>query len=280
MAEAGPVAFYGRRLARNAWAGVKLAFFVPLREHEFRVSALDYAFLAAAGFLAWIAAAAVQADYGGEFDPYAVVLYLATAGLVLGTSLLLAHAYHAPQRLLLFAVALISADPLFQLIGLGVPALGERLGVPQLASIAFLAWTWIASLRVVLVCGGRQRPQVYQGMLAVTAMTIISLYVFPQTDVWLPPEDEDEMHETTQGGKVLRMGADAAGAFELKHLADEPHQGAQDKRARQGNVVHATAHRNAKVAGQAADAAPAQLRRSDRYNHEDHDQRHEPLQHD
>jgi hypothetical protein len=219
MVEAGPVAFYGRRLARNAWAGVKLAFFLPLREHEFRVSAVDFAFLAAAGFLAWVGAAAVQADFSGEFDPYAVVLYLATAGLVLGTSLLLAQAYHAPARLLLFAVALVSADPLFQLIGLGIPALGERLGAPQSTSIAFLAWTWIASVRVVLVCGGWRRPQLYQGVLAVTAMTAISLYVFPQTDVWLPPEDEDQMHET-QGGKLLRMGGEAARGVELEHLSD------------------------------------------------------------
>jgi hypothetical protein len=188
MAEPSPVAFYARNLARNIVAGAKLAFFLPLRPHEFRVSHIDYVVLVAFSFVVWVLGAAVRAGFTGEFDTGAIIVYLATVSFVLLTALLLSLAYRAPDRLLLFAVALTSADPAFELIGLGLV-----FGAPQVAFVVFLAWTWLASVRVVLVCGGRQRPQVYQAVFAVTAMTAAAFVLLPRTDVWLPPLDEDEV---------------------------------------------------------------------------------------
>src|SRR2546423_9769566 len=157
MAAPGAVAFYARSLVRNVVAGAKLAFFLPLRAHEFRVSPVDYVVLLAFSFATWVLGAAVRAGFSGEFDSGAIVVYLATVAFVLFTALLLSLAYRAPERLLPFAIALTSADPAFELIGLGLV-----FGAPQVAFFVLLAWTWLASLRVALVCGGRQRPQVYQ----------------------------------------------------------------------------------------------------------------------
>ena len=253
MAESGPVAFYARRLARNVLAGLKLAFFLPLREHEFRVSPVDYAVLAGASFVAWILAAAVDAGFTGEFDEGAITVFLATVALVLCTALLLAQAYHRPGRLLLFAVALTAADPLFELAGAAVPALGDATGAPQLTALALLAWNWLAAVRVVLVCGGRQRPQLYQGVFAVSAMMAVAFYLLPRTDVWVDPEEDEreEVRSTVTAGP-------------LKDLSDEPHQRAGEQRAGERYVVDPAAQRYVKVAGQPAEAAPAQRRIGDR----------------
>jgi hypothetical protein len=47
----------------------------------------------------------------------------------------------------------------------------------------------------VLVCGGRQRPQVYQGALAVAAMLAAAFYLLPRTDVWIAPQEQEEPAE-------------------------------------------------------------------------------------
>jgi len=51
---------------------------------------------------------------------------------------------------------------------------------------------WLISVRAVVVCMGTRRPDVLKGALAVTAMLAVSFFVFPRTDVWqLPPQDEE-----------------------------------------------------------------------------------------
>jgi len=187
MADRGPVGYYAQALARNLFAGAKLALFLPLRAHEFRASAPDYALLLCFSFAVWVFAAWVRASFLGDFDLGAITVYLASVTLVLLTALFLALAYRAPERLLLFAVALTSADPVFELI-----ALVLFFAMPQAAFPVFLAWTWIASVRAALVCGGWQRPQAYQAALAVTAMTAIAFFVLPRTDVWVEPAEEEE----------------------------------------------------------------------------------------
>ena len=42
--------------------------------------------------------------------------------------------------------------------------------------LLLLAWMWIASVRAVIVCMGRQRPQVLKGALAVTAMLAVGFF--------------------------------------------------------------------------------------------------------
>jgi len=44
----------------------------------------------------------------------------------------------------------------------------------------------------VMVCAGRERPQVLKGAAVVTAMIVIGFFAFPRTDVWLGPAEEEE----------------------------------------------------------------------------------------
>lgn len=184
-----PVAYYARGLARNVAAGARMALFLPVRPHDFRVSPVDYAVLLAANFSLWVLAAALRNGVEGEFDAIAIPVYLSSVALVLAAALLLSLIYRAPERLLLFALALSAGDAVFELAGLALPGIGAALGYAGAVYAAFLGWTWLAALRVALVCGGRQRPQVYQAALAIGLMLAAAFLVLPRTEVWSPPQE-------------------------------------------------------------------------------------------
>jgi Peptidase C13 family len=177
-------------LGRNLAAGVRLALFLPVRAFDFRASAADYALLALFNLAFWVLVSGVRVQFLGEIDPSALLVYLATIPLVLGTALLVALAYGDPQRLLPVAVALSAPEPFFQLLSLALPAAVVFVGA-QIAGLVFFAWIWAVAVRAVAVCAGTRRPQVYQGALAVSALMAVTLFGFPETDVWTAPEGEE-----------------------------------------------------------------------------------------
>jgi len=186
--------FHVVALFRNLVAGARLALFMRVRAFDYRVSALDYAWLLAFNFALWVGAAAIRAGLQGEFDPAALPIYLASIPLVLATAMLvvLAFGVGARERLLLVATALTASDPVFELAGLALPWIATASGAPRVALLALLAWMWLVSVRAVTVCLGTRRPDVLKGALAVTAMLAVSFFAFPRTDVWqLPPEEEE-----------------------------------------------------------------------------------------
>jgi Peptidase C13 family len=189
VSERGALGFQLLELARNVAAGVRLALFLPVRAHDFRVSGLHFAVLVAFSFIAWIAAAGLRAGFEGDLDPWALPFYLSTVALVLATALVLALIYGVPERLLLFAVALTASDPLFELAGALLPGLASAIGYAGSLYAGYIAWAWLISLRAAVVCGGWRRPQVFLGAIAVSAMTAFALFVLPKTDVWLPPAE-------------------------------------------------------------------------------------------
>ena len=173
-----------KQLLQNLLAGAKLALFLPVRATDFNASAVQYALLAGVSFAFWVGAAAARVGFEGEFDPAALIVYLATVTLVLATALLVALAYGALERLLLIAVALTASDPVFELAGLALPGLGATTGQAAAVYLAFIGWAWVIALRAAVVCGGWRRPQVYFGAAAVSAMTAIAFFVLPRAEVW------------------------------------------------------------------------------------------------
>ena len=203
--ERSATAFHAGELLRNLAAGARLALFLPLRASDFRVSAHQFALLVLFNFALWVGAAALRAGFEGEFDSSAIIVYLASITLVLATALLVALAYRAPERLLLVAVALTASDPVFELAGLALPAIGASIGHLQVLYFIFLAWAWLIALRAGVVCGGRRRPQVYVGAAAVTVMTAIAFFALPKVEVWQPPPAEEEPAEALVDERVFHL---------------------------------------------------------------------------
>ncbi len=179
-------------LYRNLVAGARLALFMPVRALDFRASALDYILLVAFNFAVWITVAALRTGMAGDFDEAAIVIYLGAVPLVLLTALVVARIYAAPEILLLVAAGLTASDALFELVAFFLPAVAAWTGYPSVAALALLAWNWAVAVRAVIVCAGRQRPQVLKGAAFVSAMIVIAFFVIPRTDVWLEPEQGDE----------------------------------------------------------------------------------------
>ncbi|HEY6821898.1 MAG TPA: C13 family peptidase [Burkholderiales bacterium] len=183
--------FYLACLLKNVLAGIRLAFFLPVRALDFRASAADFTLLIALDFVLWVLAAAVRARFEGEFDPSVLPTYLAGVPLVLATALAVALAYRQPSRLMLIAVALVASDPVFEVAGLFFPIAARSVGLGASALALYVAWAWVASLRAVRVTAGTQRPQWYIGAAAVSAMVAIGFFAFPQVEPWTQAADED-----------------------------------------------------------------------------------------
>ena len=179
-----------RALGRNLLAGARLALFLPLRPFDYRVSPGQFALLLAFNFLVWVGAAAVRAGFAGAFDLSVVPIYMASVTLVLAAALVASLAYGASGRLLLLATALSASDPLFELVGLALPAIAAAAGIGAHALFALLAWIWLAAVRAVAVCLGTRWPQFPKGAAAVSAMIAIAFFAFPRTDVWRSPGEE------------------------------------------------------------------------------------------
>ena len=179
-------------LLRNLAAGARLALFLPLRADQFRATPVQFAVLSIFNFVLWVGSEWVRAGFEGDFDTSAASVYLATVALVLASALVVAAAYKAYNRLLLLAVAFCAADPLFDLAGIALPSLAAALGSVQVVYFGFIAWSWLATLRAVVLCCGWEKPRVYRALAAATVMTVAAFYLIPRTDVWLPPEDEED----------------------------------------------------------------------------------------
>lgn len=182
-----------RSLGQNLRAGLRLAFFLPLRPFDYRVSAPDYAALVLFNVLVWIAAGVLRIGLDGEFDAAALALYLATVPLVLATAMLVAAAYRAADKLLLLAVALTASDTVFDIAALVLPYVAALTGLDATVYFAWFAWMWLVSVRAVAVCAGTQRPQLYQGALAVSAMLAIAFFAFPKMEAWQPAADDEDL---------------------------------------------------------------------------------------
>ena len=178
-------------LARNLLAGARLALFLSVRPFDFRVSAPDFALLVTFNALVWIVVSGARVRFEGELDTWALLVYLAAVPLALAAAMVVAAAYRAPQRLLAVAIALTAPEALFQVSTLALPVLFPVMGQP-IASLVFFAWIWAATVRAVAVTAGTQRPQLYQGALAVSALMAITLFLFPETDAWRAPEAEEQ----------------------------------------------------------------------------------------
>jgi hypothetical protein len=92
---------------------------------------------------------------------------------------------------MLIALALVASDPVFELAALALAVLVRGTGLGASLLFAYVAWAWVVSIRAVMVSAGRQKPQLYLGALAASAMVAIGFFVFPQVQPWTDPAEED-----------------------------------------------------------------------------------------
>jgi hypothetical protein len=191
MSARGVAAYEGSQLLRNVAAGARLALFLPLQPHAFRVSPSQYALLVGLNIVLWFLAAGLRAGFEGEPDYSALPVYCAAILLVLLAALLVSRLYDRSGELLLFAIALSASDPVFEAAGLLLPAVAAALGRADIVLYAYIAWSWAVSVRAVLVCGGRRGARALKAAAIVLLLSVLGFFLLPRAEPWLEPVQED-----------------------------------------------------------------------------------------
>jgi hypothetical protein len=183
-------AFYLSSLLRNVIAGARLAFFLPVRAHHFRASAIDFTLLAILSFALWVLVTAARLGFEGQFEPASIPVHLAGLVLILAAAMLVSHVFGASTPLMLIAVALLTLEPVFSVAVAVLTIMDFVLWMPAVVYYAVLAWFWVACMRAVAVCAGTRRPQIVVAAAVVTAMIALDITAFPETEPWAVAEEE------------------------------------------------------------------------------------------
>jgi hypothetical protein len=183
-------AFYLSALLKNVIAGARLAFFLPVRAHQFRASAIDFTLLAILSFALWVLVTAARLGFEGQFEPASIPVHLAGLVLILAAAMLVAHVFGASTPLLLLAVALLALEPVFTVLVAVLTIMDFVFWMPAALYYAVLVWFWIACMRAVAVCAGTRRPQIVVAAAVVTAMIALDITAFPETEPWAVAEEE------------------------------------------------------------------------------------------
>jgi hypothetical protein len=185
-----------RALLRNLRGGARLALFLRVSREDFAVEPAHFALLAGFNLIVWLAAAYVRAGFAGSLNPFALTGYLAALPLVMLTGLVVAALYRRREQALLLMVALISADWLFEIVNFAILraspeaiAQGGFWSAQVALGIGFVAWVFATALRAIWVCGGAERKPFAVSAAFVLLLFALLLYVFPQAEPWVRPEE-------------------------------------------------------------------------------------------
>lgn len=182
-------------LGQNLLAGTRLALFLPVRAHDFRISIGQYVALICASFAFWLAGGMLRQGFSGSVDFDAFTVALAQIPLVLGACLIAARLFREPQLALAFAVLLVATDPVSEIVGVAIQFADDFDAIEPYANAAdwaFLAWTFAVVARAQWVLTGwRGRPSALAfGLFAALLVALLSL--FPRAELWAPAEEEGQ----------------------------------------------------------------------------------------
>lgn len=174
-----------RSVFANAFAGMRLALFLPVAPRHFHVYPGAFVALVIFNFVVALAAAMVRNGYPGTLDLGAMAVYLAQLSLVLTAAVALAAALHARASVLSIATALLAADWLFEVIGTGMSlAAAGHERVLGAASLAELAWAFVVAVRAVIIHTGWRGARLPTAAAMVGALFAALLFIFPSRELW------------------------------------------------------------------------------------------------
>jgi len=182
-------------LVRNLAAGLRLAAFVRVSRHEFRVSPADFALLWAFNAVVWLAAGMLRVGFPGYVDLGALPAALAEIPLLLLASMVIASWYRRRELLLALALLLIAPAALFELLSalmvIGLDAAGGRAPVALQLTLytAFLGWMLAVFLRALWVAAGWHRRLFPQSGALLIALFLILVNYMPRAELWAPDDD-------------------------------------------------------------------------------------------
>ena len=233
----------------NVLSGTRLALFLQVSRHDFRISPADFAVLTVFNLAAWLAGGMLREGFAGHVDFGALPIALAEIPLLLLASLVIAALYRRRDLLLGLAVPLVASDFLFEIAASILVLLFRYAGaevspVWQLIGyVAYLAWVLAIVLRSLWVAAGWRRRQFLLGALLLTALFLFLVNFMPRADLWAPYQEsadrapgaqyailqEDVFHAQSGllDGRLAALEPQRPGIADLYFLGFAPH-GIQD----------------------------------------------------
>jgi hypothetical protein len=183
-----------RALGQNLIAGSRLAFFLPVRALDFRISAAQCAALVLAYFALWLALGVAQQGFPGEVDVGALTAALAEIPVLLAACLLLAHLFRDPRLALAFAVALLASSPAILVVDYGVDfaAALAQVSYSRALDWALLVWAFAVAVRAQFVVTGWQGRRSAVALVLLLALFAALMEIGPRGDLWAAVGDDTE----------------------------------------------------------------------------------------
>jgi hypothetical protein len=180
-------------LKRNLYAGTRLAFFMPVRLGDFRVSAGSYAALVAVSFAAWLAGGMVRGGFPGAVNFPAFIAGLGQLPLVLLACLLAATLLRDGALALAFAVLVTATDAAFEAVSVLLAILSRSAAVAPYTgylNALYIAWSAVILLRAQYVASGWRGLRSLGASLVLLALLGFFVLYFPRAELWTPLADE------------------------------------------------------------------------------------------
>jgi hypothetical protein len=187
---ASPVTGLGASLKANLAAGLRLAGFRPVRSDDFVGAPDQVLLLALVAIGVAIAVGYLGVDGPAEFSSYALLEYCANYLLLLIGAYLVARRYSRVQALVPLLVVLLSADPLFELVGGALDSWsgGDVAWTLWLVFLSVFLWmmaVWWRAVRIVFRMDPA-RTSAATGILC--AVVVLPQFLLPRSDYWYPTD--------------------------------------------------------------------------------------------
>ncbi len=178
-------------LLRNIAAGARLALFLKVSPGDFRISAGHFAALFVFNVVIALLSDMLKQGWPGVFNVAALPIVLSQVPLILFACLLIATLLARRELLLALAIAVISGDPLFELVGLALSLdpigswLGARPAWTLLLAYGFIAWSLALSLRALFMFDGRRGARTFGAGGVLLSLVVAFVFLVPRMDLWI-----------------------------------------------------------------------------------------------
>jgi hypothetical protein len=182
-----------RGLLRNLLAGTRLAFFLPVRALDFRVSAGQGLALAALGLALWLVLSFVEQGIPGTVDISALTTALAAIPVVLAACVLAAALLRDARLAPALAVLLVASVPAFLVVDYAAELGSEFAAIdlePTIVDGVLVAWSLAVVVRAQYILAGWRRSRSALALVLLAAGLAVLLEFGPRGDLWVATGDD------------------------------------------------------------------------------------------
>jgi hypothetical protein len=183
----------GRGQARNFFAGTRLAFFLPVRALDFRISGGQCLALLLVDLAIWAALGLLRYGTSGRVDFGGAATALAAIPILLGVCVLAATLFREARLAPAFAGLFLSVLPAFLLVDYAAEYLWDLWSDrdPTILDWVEFAWAVAISARGQTLLTGWRRGRSALALVLFAATVALLLEIAPRAEIWVAGGEDD-----------------------------------------------------------------------------------------